>query len=422
MSSNLQLPKKKWTEAERAALSKKLDDDLEQFMEEMAARKAEKQEEKKPFDFDEWCKEIDEHPAFMKELKLGGKYGETIEALQAMKYERGDGEDSVMNAEDHNKEGNKHFGFKKYRWATDCYTNGIKEKCPDRKLNAVLYFNRAAAQRHIGNLRSAIKDCAMGRKFDPTHLKGVIRGAECLMELEYAKDALNWIESSKKLFAFHKETSENPDLSEEEKKYIDDIEKLRVKAVEISLKEERDKRKSRAEERKDTEKKKKLLDALKARNLNLCPRVPFDHPELMDMSLLTVSLAQMHTHECVQFDDDGNLVWPVLLQYPETGQTDILTDTCETTRLGELLQEVLASPADWDPEHKFKFENVRFFVSDQYDEYCMEIFEWMDFKTILSLPGYQIKHGLPVIMIFTKEKASESLKQIDETENKYLFS
>lgn len=48
----------------------------------------------------------------------------------------------------------------------------------------------------------------MGRKFDPTHLKGVIRGAECLLELEYAKDALNWIESSKKIFAFTKETSD----------------------------------------------------------------------------------------------------------------------------------------------------------------------------------------------------------------------
>lgn len=48
---------------------------------------------------------------------------------------------------------------------------GIKQQCLDRKLNSVLHSNRAAAQRHIGNLRSAIKDCAAARKFDPTNLK-----------------------------------------------------------------------------------------------------------------------------------------------------------------------------------------------------------------------------------------------------------
>ncbi|KAK6049523.1 hypothetical protein COOONC_12971 [Cooperia oncophora] len=72
------------TEEERAALAKKLDDDLEQFMEEMAAKKAAEQTEKKPFDFDEWCKDIDQHPAFMKDLDAGlnGQYADTLSALQ----------------------------------------------------------------------------------------------------------------------------------------------------------------------------------------------------------------------------------------------------------------------------------------------------------------------------------------------------
>ncbi|RCN26282.1 tetratricopeptide repeat protein [Ancylostoma caninum] len=161
------------TEEERAALAKKLDDDLEQFIEEMAAKKAAENVEKKPFDFDEWCKDIDQHPAFMKDLETGlkGRYADTISALQAMKYDEDDAEDKQLNAERHKKEGNKHFELKKYRWATDCYTEGIKQQCLDRKLNSILYSNRAAAQKHIGNLRSAIKDCAMARKFDPTNLK-----------------------------------------------------------------------------------------------------------------------------------------------------------------------------------------------------------------------------------------------------------
>lgn len=44
-------------------------------------------------------------------------------------------------------------------------------QCLDKKLNSVLYCNRAAAQKHIGNLRTAMKDCSAGRKFDPTNLK-----------------------------------------------------------------------------------------------------------------------------------------------------------------------------------------------------------------------------------------------------------
>lgn len=47
--------------------------------------------------------------------------------IQSMKYDKEDDEDKQMNAEHHKEEGNKHFKFKKYRWATDCYSNGISE-------------------------------------------------------------------------------------------------------------------------------------------------------------------------------------------------------------------------------------------------------------------------------------------------------
>lgn len=106
------------------------------------------------------------------------------------------------------------------------FSSGIKVQCLDRKLNSVLHGNRAAAQKHIGNRRSAIKDCAMALKFDPANLKvhpillvmlflttlyevkAANRGAECLLELGYAQQCLDWIERAKKTFAFTKETEE----------------------------------------------------------------------------------------------------------------------------------------------------------------------------------------------------------------------
>ncbi|KHJ76891.1 hypothetical protein OESDEN_23489, partial [Oesophagostomum dentatum] len=87
---------------------------------------AAEKEEKKPFDFDEWCKDIEQHPAFMTDLETGlkGRYADSISALQALKYDENDAEDKQLTAERHKQEGNKHFQYKKYRWATDCYTEG----------------------------------------------------------------------------------------------------------------------------------------------------------------------------------------------------------------------------------------------------------------------------------------------------------
>lgn len=56
-------------------------------MDELAAKSA-KNKRKKPFDFGEWCREIDNHPAFMKELKKSeeadenGEYSAELQAIQ----------------------------------------------------------------------------------------------------------------------------------------------------------------------------------------------------------------------------------------------------------------------------------------------------------------------------------------------------
>ena len=52
--------------------------------------------------------------------------------FKALKYDEDDAEDKQLTAERHKNEGNKHFQYKKYRWATDCYTEG--------KDNRVLYL------------------------------------------------------------------------------------------------------------------------------------------------------------------------------------------------------------------------------------------------------------------------------------------
>ncbi|KHJ77227.1 hypothetical protein OESDEN_23153, partial [Oesophagostomum dentatum] len=144
-----------------------------------------------------------------------------------------------------------------------------------------------------------------------------VRGAECLLELGYAGQCVEWIELAKKTFAVAKETEENGNVTEVEREQINSLEKVKEKAEQA--------------ERKETEAKKRLLKALEERKLNFRPRLPFKRPELMDWSLLEVNLAQT----------------------PEVGQVDVLTDCDETSQVGSVLRPMLENPAEWDKDHKF---------------------------------------------------------------------
>jgi hypothetical protein len=91
---------------------------------------------------------------------------------------------------------------------------GIKIRCPARRINSILFANRAASNRQLGNLRSSVRDSVFARRFDPSNIKvnyinayvivsiaccsrkAVIRGAECLLELGHGKRCLDWLDSS----------------------------------------------------------------------------------------------------------------------------------------------------------------------------------------------------------------------------------
>ena len=49
---------------------------------------------------------------------------------------------------------------------------GIKARSQDTKLNSILYGNRAAAQKHLGNLASAARDCLFAAKFALQKMRG----------------------------------------------------------------------------------------------------------------------------------------------------------------------------------------------------------------------------------------------------------
>lgn len=53
-------------------------------------------------------------------------------------------------------EGNEYFREKDYKRAIVAYTEGLKKKCEDPELNAMLHTNRGAAQFYLGKERCTI--------------------------------------------------------------------------------------------------------------------------------------------------------------------------------------------------------------------------------------------------------------------------
>ena len=56
----------------------------------------------------------------------------------------------TARAEAYKEDGNYEYNVKKFKEAIAAYTEGIKVKCDDAHLNAILYTNRATSQICLG--------------------------------------------------------------------------------------------------------------------------------------------------------------------------------------------------------------------------------------------------------------------------------
>ncbi|VDN07479.1 unnamed protein product [Thelazia callipaeda] len=401
-------------EIERAELAKELDVELDHFIEGLAKQSAETVS-KKPFNYDEWCKEIDQHPAFMTEIKpdKNGEFSEGVQALQALKYEDRNMLGRKANAEQHKIDGNRHFKFMKYKWAIVRYTDGINQKCADRSLNSVLYANRAAAHKQIGNLNAAFKDCCCARKFDPENAKAIIRGAECLIELGRGKQCLDWLRTSDDYF----DTKESIPPYKGSNTGIERFNNLYKKALQLSTVEERNERKKRLEATKDLDEKRILLSAFAERNIKFRPELPLHDPQSFEWSMIEVDLPWLKNREKVYLDDCGVMHWPLLAQYPELGKIDLITNCSEESSVDEVFRSVFQRNALADVSNlTFSSDNVRYFVTVRMDKNydCAEFDSSVKIGDLFSIRGFFVEQGLPSIQIYTKKHAGINFVHMED--------
>ncbi|NXN32036.1 TTC4 protein, partial [Nycticryphes semicollaris] len=288
-------------------------------------------------------------------------------------------------------EGNEYFREKDYRKAVVAYTEALKKKCEDTELNAVLHTNRGAAQFYLGNYRSALNDAIQAKKLKPTHLKAIIRGALCHMELKNFSEAIAWCEEGLR-------------IDSKEKKLVE----MRAKA---------DKLKSWRGPFWRSELISPLvgqgrtvvgIDLLCERNIKLVLEPSNEEEEISD-GLAELSIDGFHSDNTtgakVHLDADGNLHWPVLFLYPEHEQTDFIAAFHENSRFIDHLMVMFAELPPWDLEQKYLPSNIELYFED---EERAEMYELNPEHTLLQALQHQryfVKAGTPTVLAFVKHSA-----------------
>ncbi|EGV91724.1 Tetratricopeptide repeat protein 4 [Cricetulus griseus] len=261
---------------------------------------------------DQWEEEFDKIPLFMKKApsEIDPKEFPDLACLQSIIFD--DERSPEEQAKTYKDEGNDYFKEKDYKKAVVSYTEGLKKKCADPDLNAVLYTNRAAAQYYLGNFRSALNDVLAARKLKPGHLKAVVRGAMCHLELKHFAEAVNWCD-------------EGLQIDAKEKKLLE----VRAKADKLKRMEERDLRKARLKEKKEQSQNEALLQAIQARNIRLVSEaVGKDEDSASDGPAEIFLDGLSSENPCrarLSLDNEGRLSWPVLFLYPEYAQSDFIS-------------------------------------------------------------------------------------------------
>ncbi|KAA0197646.1 putative heat shock protein 70 (Hsp70)-interacting protein [Fasciolopsis buskii] len=238
--------------------------------------------------------------------------------LQALKYES---EDPDANAQSYKDEGNYHYGRNEFKMAIDSYTGGIRAKPIDKELLAILHTNRAICHWHLQNFGSCIRDCKVAISLNPKHVKAYVKGAQASLSLSKIDTCLEFCERG---------LEQSPDLEQ--------LIQFQLKALKEQVKNDRITNSLRGKHQRHMEKK------------ALIYRLVQDHGVNINFKLPPVTLPE--TVGSQPYKDESNMLhWPVLLMYPEFGQTDFLRDVIEKSKVIDCLQTVFnpnEPPATWN--------------------------------------------------------------------------
>ncbi|XP_006146172.1 tetratricopeptide repeat protein 4 isoform X1 [Tupaia chinensis] len=338
------------------------------------------------FHQDQWEEEFEKIPLFMKKApsEIDPKENPDLACLQSIIFD--EERSPEEQAKTYKDEGNDYFKEKDYKKAVTSYTEGLKKKCTDPDLNAVLYTNRAAAQYYLGNFRSALNDVMAARKLKPRHLKAVVRGALCHLELKHFAEAVNWCD-------------EGLQIDAKEKKLLE----IRAKADKLKRTEQRDMRKAKVKEKKEQTQNEALLQAVKARHIRLVSEAASEDEESVAGGLGELSLDGLSSENPygarLSLDELGRLSWPVLFLYPEYAQSDFISAFHEDSRLIDHLMVMFGETPSWDLERKYCPDHLEVYFEDEDREELYKVPLKSTLLQVLQHPRYLVKALTPAFLV-----------------------
>uniref|UniRef100_A0A8B9H2D1 Cns1/TTC4 wheel domain-containing protein n=1 Tax=Astyanax mexicanus TaxID=7994 RepID=A0A8B9H2D1_ASTMX len=378
-----------------------LDDGMDEFMEKFKTQKY-----KNAFNESNWEEEFEKVPMFMKTApeEIDPLKNPDLACIQSIIHD--DDRPPEEQAKSLKDEGNEYFKEKNYKKAIVAYTEGLKKNCSDSDLNAILYTNRAAAHFYLGNMRSALNDATAARKLKSDHIKAIIRGAQCCMELHNYAEALQWCDEGLRILPTEKKLQE-----------------LRAKADKQKRAAERDARKAKAKVKKERTDRDALLTAVKVR-VKSSDSEEDDGAEGSAADMAELNLDGFSTQEAtgakVYLDEQGVLHWPVLFLYPEYRQTDFISAFCENSSFIDHLTVMFREELPpWDTDKKYCPQNLQLFIEDHEKGHIYEVDVTKSLLSVLQHTRCSVKQGTPSFIILVKD--SPFCKQFLSDEKVHLL-
>nr|BAN21437.1 tetratricopeptide repeat protein, putative [Riptortus pedestris] len=355
------------TEEERIALSLRLDKELDDFI--AKKKKSAYKDGLKP---EEWDKEIESHPFFMKEVPEGEELPPLLQGLQEIKYspDSNTADDLAVAYKD---DGNFNFKHKNYRKAVIAYSEGLKQPFNNSHLKAQLYNNRAAANIHLENFRSAYSDCKLALKETPNYTKAKKTLAQACKALGLYNECISTCDD---LLLIRSDQA---------------IHELRKQAVDDKKKLDRNKRKEQAMQRKKNIELTKLKEMINSRGIKFLSDPFWEKPE-----------TELPNKVYVEKD---HLVWPVVFLYPEYKTSDVIQHFHEDNRFEEHLSQVFADFPEWDEEKKYTLESVVIHYEDPNGK-IHSVEKTSTLRSVLSEPDFRVDGCSPAFLLHAKGSAA----------------
>lgn len=354
-----------------------------------------------------WEEELERNAFFMTKAPTEEdiEASPTLSAMQALKYQEDDPEELAM---EHKEDGNHHFKKKLYKFAIKSYTEGLKQKCENAELKAILYTNRAASHFHIENYSSSLEDAKQALKLKPDHLKAIYRCVDCCMKLSRYSEVIQHCDNGLKIFP-------------EDKKLLE----KRAFAVKEKKAQERDERKRKLQEKRIKAEHEKLLAEIKERNIQLRISPALADSEnkpanstsgsLTDDDILKSLGLDSISKNHVILDDSGTLNWPVRFLYPECNQSDLISAFNENSRFSDHFKVMFDPDEDipWDETKAYTLDNLEIYFEDYDRSKLVKFNPDKTLREILQDKRCHVYHGTPSFLVLSRATPfrDEYLKQ-----------